>query len=202
MDSGREHLFNSKFACPVCSYSIERAGAAPVLVQLAQGACPACDGLGQQECSTRRAWWPFPSLSLASGAIKGWDRRNGYYFAMLESLAAHYGFDVDTPFEQLPEQVRHVVLHGSGDEDIASSATPGQRRKEGQGPSSRSTPSRASCPTWRGATARPIPAVVREDLARYRSTQPCPDCGGTRLRREARHVLRGRGEAARAPSTR
>jgi excinuclease ABC subunit A len=86
----KEHLFNAKFACPVCSHSIHRAGTAPVLVQLAGGRLPGCDGLGQQDFFDPTRVVAFPSLSLASGAIKGWDRRNGYYFSMLESLAKHY----------------------------------------------------------------------------------------------------------------
>ncbi len=134
------------------------------------GACPACDGLGQSEVFDPARVVAFPSLSLASGAIKGWDRRNGYYFAMLESLAAHYEFDIEAPFESLPEQVRQrwcCTARATKPSLSATSWTAGATRAS---PSSSSTRSRASCPTWRGATARPTPAVVREDLARLRST--------------------------------
>src|SRR3990167_11209607 len=85
------------------------------------GACPACDGIGQREGFDPARVVAFPSLSLASGAIKGWDRRNGYYFAMLESLARHYAFDIEAPFESLPAPVQHAILHGSGEEEIAFS---------------------------------------------------------------------------------
>ena len=115
MDSGQEHLFNSKFACPVCGYSIAELEPRLFSFNAPAGACPSCDGLGTTEVFDAERVVAFPSLSLASGAIKGWDRRNGYYFALIESLAKHYKFSVDTPFEQLPEAVRHAILHGSGD---------------------------------------------------------------------------------------
>jgi excinuclease ABC subunit A len=193
MDTGRAPV-QQQVRLPGVQLLAGRAGAAPVLLQLAHGRLPACDGLGQQEVFDPERVVAFPSLSLASGAIKGWDRRNGYYFAMLESLAAHYGFDVETPFEELPA-VQHVVLHGSGDEEIAS-ATSSTAAPEGQG-HRQAAPFEGIMPNMARATARPIP-VVREDLARYRSTQPCPDCHGTRLRREARHVRVGEGAQARA----
>ena len=119
MDSGQEHLFNSKFACPVCGYSIAELEPRLFSFNAPAGACPSCDGLGTTEVFDAERVVAFPSLSLASGAIKGWDRRNGYYFAMLESLARHYDFDVEAPFESLPAPVQHAVLHGSGEEDIA-----------------------------------------------------------------------------------
>lgn len=97
-----------------------------------QGACPSCDGLGLHEVFDVERVVAFPTLSLASGAIKGWDRRNGYYFAMLESLGRHYKFDIEQPYESLPEAVRQVVLYGSGDEEIAFKYEPGQRRERRQ----------------------------------------------------------------------
>ncbi|MBP7325891.1 MAG: excinuclease ABC subunit UvrA [Alicycliphilus sp.] len=197
MDSGREHLFSAKFACPVCSYSLSELEPRLFSFNSPSGACPACDGLGQQELFDPARVVAFPSLSLASGAIKGWDRRNGYYFAMLESLAAHYGFDVDTPFEQLPEQVRQVVLHGSGEEDIAFSYLLDSGPKKGQ-PIVKKHPFEGILPNMARRWRETDSSVVREDLARYRQTQPCAECGGARLRREARHVLVGEAEAARA----
>ncbi|RYF05843.1 MAG: excinuclease ABC subunit UvrA, partial [Comamonadaceae bacterium] len=119
MDSGQEHLFSAKFACPVCSYSLPELEPRLFSFNAPMGACPTCDGLGQQEVFDPARVVAFPSLSLASGAIKGWDRRNGYYFAMLESLARHYRFDVEAPFESLPGSVQQAVLQGSGDEEIA-----------------------------------------------------------------------------------
>src|SRR5574343_135466 len=117
MDSGQEHLFSSRFACPVCSYALGELEPRLFSFNSPQGACPSCDGIGQQEVFDPARVVAFPSLSLASGAIKGWDRRNAYYFAMLESLGAHSGFDVEAPFEPLPARVQDVVLHGSGTED-------------------------------------------------------------------------------------
>jgi excinuclease ABC subunit A len=155
MDTGQEHLFSSKFACPVCSYSLAELEPRLFSFNSPMGACPACDGIGQREVFDPARVVAFPTLSLASGAIKGWDRRNGYYFAMLESLARHYVFDIDAPFESLPAPVQHAILHGSGEEEIAFSyiwtAAPPRAKR-----SSKSMCSRASCPTWRAATARPI----------------------------------------------
>ena len=118
MDSEQEHLFNAKFACPVCSYSLSELEPRLFSFNSPVGACPSCDGLGHQEFLDPARVVAFPSLSLASGAIKGWDRRNGYYFALLESLAKHYKFNLDVPFEELAEPVRQAVLHGSGEEEI------------------------------------------------------------------------------------
>ena len=131
----REHWFNAKFACPVCNYSISELEPRLFSFNSPVGACPSCDGLGHREFFDPARVVAFPTLSLASGAIKGWDRRNAYYFALIESLAKHYRFDVDAPFEELPEAVRDVVLHGSGEEDIRFSYTMesgNQRRPQGE----------------------------------------------------------------------
>jgi excinuclease ABC subunit A len=114
MDTGKEHMFNAKFACPVCHYSIAELEPRLFSFNSPMGACTTCDGLGTTEVFDIDRVVAFPSLSLASGAIKGWDRRNGFYFSMLESLAKHYAFDVEAPFESLPEAVRHSILWGSG----------------------------------------------------------------------------------------
>ena len=112
--SPKEHLFNAKFSCPVCSYSISELEPRLFSFNSPVGACPACDGLGMQEFFDPARVVAFPSLSLASGAIKGWDRRNGYYFALLESLAKHYKFDIDQAFESLPAEIQQAVLQGFG----------------------------------------------------------------------------------------
>ncbi|AVS72230.1 excinuclease ABC subunit A [Paracidovorax avenae] len=197
MDSEREHLFSSKFACPICGFSLPELEPRLFSFNSPIGACPTCDGLGQQEVFDPARVVAFPSLSLASGAIKGWDRRNGYYFAMLESLARHYGFDVEAPFESLPERVRHAVLHGSGEEEIAFSYILDSGANKGKAVV-RKHPFEGILPNMARRYRETDSTVVREDLARLRSTQPCPDCHGTRLRLEARHVRVGEGEQSRA----
>ena len=188
MDSGREHLFSSKFACPICSYSLAELEPRLFSFNSPVGACPHCDGLGLVTVFDPERVVGFPSLSLVSGAIKGWDRRNPYTFSLLESLARHYGFDLDTPFEELPERVRQVLLYGSGDEEIAFSY-------EAEGPKGKARsikrrhPFEGIIPNFARRLKETDSAAVREDLVRYQSAKPCPECEGTRLRREARHVF-------------
>ncbi|MEO7400346.1 MAG: excinuclease ABC subunit UvrA [Polaromonas sp.] len=190
MDTEKEHLFSAKFSCPVCSYSLSEMEPRLFSFNSPVGACPCCDGLGHREFFDPTRVVGFPSLSLASGAVKGWDRRNAYYFSMLESLASHYKFDIDTAFEELPENVRQVVLHGSGEEEIKfsyltdskdSGSTPG--KKVGK-----KHPFEGVITNFERRYRETDSTAVREELARYRSVQACPDCGGTRLRQEARHV--------------
>ena len=197
MDTGQEHLFSSKFACPVCSYSLAELEPRLFSFNSPMGACPACDGIGQREVFDPVRVVAFPSLSLASGAIKGWDRRNGYYFAMLESLAKHYAFDIEAPFESLPAPVQHAILHGSGEEEIAFSYILDSGAQKGK-TVTKKHPFEGIIPNMARRYRETDSAVVREDLARFRSTQPCPECHGVRLRREARHVKLGEGEQARA----
>ena len=155
MDSGREHLFNARFACPQCHWAIAELEPRLFSFNSPSGACPACDGLGSADVFDAARVAAFPSLSLAGGAIRGWDRRNGFYFAFIESLARHYGFSVDTPFEELPECVRQVVLYGSG-RSKSTSATPLKAVRQPGARSAKSIRSRASSPTWRGAGGKPI----------------------------------------------
>lgn len=197
MDTGQEHLFSSKFACPVCSYSLAELEPRLFSFNSPMGACPACDGIGQREVFDPVRVVAFPSLSLASGAIKGWDRRNGYYFAMLESLAKHYAFDIEAPFESLPAPVQHAILHGSGEEEIAFNYILDSGAQKGK-TVTKKHPFEGIIPNMARRYRETDSAVVREDLARFRSTQPCPECHGTRLRREARHVKVGEGTQARA----
>ena len=195
--SPKEHLFNAKFSCPTCSYSISELEPRLFSFNSPVGACPACDGLGMQEFFDPARVVAFPMLSLASGAIKGWDRRNGYYFALLESLAKHYKFDIDHAFESLPPEVQQAVLHGSGDEDIKFSYVMDSGVSTGK-KVSKKHPFEGIIPNMQRRYRETDSAMVREDLARYRSTQACTDCGGSRLRREARHVKIGEGTQARA----
>ncbi len=193
----KEYLFNAKFSCPTCSYSISELEPRLFSFNSPVGACPACDGLGMQEFFDPARVVAFPTLSLASGAIKGWDRRNGYYFALLESLAKHYKFDIDHAFESLPPEVQQAVLQGSGEEDIKFSYVMDSGASIGK-KVSKKHPFEGIIPNMQRRYRETDSALVREDLARYRSTQPCTDCGGSRLRREARHVKIGEGAQARA----
>jgi len=190
MDSGAEHLFSAKFACPICSYSLPELEPRLFSFNSPVGACPSCDGLGQVIAFDPERVVAFPTLSLAAGAVKGWDRRNGYTFSMLESVAAHYGFDVDEPFETLPERARDVLLNGSGEEAIEFTYT-----SEGTGKSKKQTvvkrahPFEGILPNFERRFRETDSAAVREDLARYQAARACPSCHGTRLRREARNVF-------------
>ncbi|MCJ7798524.1 MAG: excinuclease ABC subunit UvrA, partial [Polaromonas sp.] len=189
MDSGKEHLFSAKFSCPVCSYSLSEMEPRLFSFNSPVGACPGCDGLGHKEFFDPTRVVAFPSLSLASGAVKGWDRRNAYYFSMLESLASHYQFDIDQAFEDLPKAVQQVVLHGSGAEEIKFSYLTDAREGAETGKKvSKKHAFEGVITNFERRYRETDSTVVRDDLARYRSVQPCPDCGGTRLRQEARHV--------------
>ena len=183
MDSGQEHLFSAKFACPVCSYSLPELEPRLFSFNNPMGACPRCDGLGSITFFDPRRIAAFPDLSLASGAIKGWDRRNQFYFQMLQCLAGHYGFDLETPFGELPEKVRDVVLNGSGEEKIKFVYV-GERGKSHV----REHTFEGVIPNLERRYKETDSIVVREELAKYLNTRSCPACDGTRLRREARHV--------------
>jgi excinuclease ABC subunit A len=194
MDTGREHLFSSKFACPICSYSLSELEPRLFSFNSPVGACPTCDGLGQVTAFDPERVVAFPSLSLASGAVKGWDRRNGYTFSLLESVAKHYKFDIDTPFEDLSKKAREVLLFGSGDEEVSftyeADGAKGKTRSV-----KRKHPFEGILPTLERRYKETDSAAVREDLARYQAAKPCPDCQGARLRTEARHVfLQGEGD--------
>ena len=187
MDSGKEYLFSAKFSCPVCSYSLSEMEPRLFSFNSPVGACPGCDGLGHKEFFDPARVVAFPTLSLASGAVKGWDRRNAYYFSLLESLASHYKFDIDTAFEELPALVQQVALHGSGDEEIKFSYIMDSGNSAGK-KINKKHPFEGVITNFERRYRETDSATVREELARYRSVQPCPDCAGTRLRREARHV--------------
>jgi excinuclease ABC subunit A len=188
LDTGVEHLFSSKFACPVCSYSLSELEPRLFSFNSPVGACPSCDGLGQVTVFDPERVVAFPSLSLASGAVKGWDRRNAYTFSLLESVARHYGFDIEQPFEKLPKKAQQVLLHGSGGEDIEfiyeAEGARGKARVV-----KRWHPFEGILPNLQRRWRETDSATVREELSRYQAAKPCPDCEGTRLRREARHVF-------------
>ena len=183
MDSGKEHLFSARFACPVCSYSLPELEPRLFSFNNPMGACPRCDGLGTVTFFDPKRIAAFPDLSLAAGAIKGWDRRNQFYFQMLQCLAQHYAFDIETPFGELPEKVREEVLNGSGDERIKFTYV-GERGNKYV----REHAFEGVIPNLERRYRETDSIVVREELAKYLNTRACPECNGTRLRREARHV--------------
>ncbi len=184
MDSGQEHAFSARLSCPQCSYAAPELEPRLFSFNNPAGACQRCDGLGTIDFFDPRRIAAFPDMSLASGAIKGWDRRNQFYFQMLQSLAAHYGFDIETPFNELPDTAREVVLYGSGKTLIQFNYT-GERGKTYV----REHAFEGVIPNLERRHRETDSQVVREELAKYLNTQQCPECQGTRLRREARHVM-------------
>jgi excinuclease ABC subunit A len=186
MDTDKEHLFSAKFSCPLCDYSLAELEPRLFSFNNPMGACPTCDGLGNINFFDPKRVVAFPHLSLAAGAIKGWDKRNQFYFQMLASLAAHYQFDLDTTFEKLPEPIQKILLNGSGKEEIAFKYL-NERGVFYQ-----------KIHTFEGILNNlqrryheTDSQTVREELAKYLNSQSCPDCAGTRLRKEARHVKVG-----------
>jgi excinuclease ABC subunit A len=186
--SDTEHLFNAKFSCPICHYSLSELEPRLFSFNSPVGACPSCDGLGHREVFDPARVVAFPSLSIASGAIKGWDRRNGYYFSMIESVAKHYKFDVDAPFESLPASVQQVLLNGSAAEEIKFNYVMESGNFAGK-KLTKKHPFEGIIPNMTRRYRETDSVLVREDLARFRNLQPCPECGGSRLRREARNVF-------------
>ena len=183
-DSGKEHLFSSKFACPTCGYALAELEPRLFSFNNPMGACPTCDGLGTVEFFDPKRLVAHPNLSLASGAIRGWDRRNHFYYSMLQSLAKHYAFDVEQPWEALDERVQNLILYGSGKEKIAFSYLSERGRS-----TVKEHPFEGIVHNLQRRYRETESVVVREELAKYLNHKACPDCGGARLRREARHVL-------------
>jgi excinuclease ABC subunit A len=186
MDTAKELVFSAKFSCPVCDYSLAELEPRLFSFNNPMGACPKCDGLGQISFFDPKRVVAFPHLSLAAGAIKGWDRRNQFYFQMLQSLATHYGFDLDTTFETLPQHIQNTLLNGSGKETIAfkylnERGTFFQKSHTFEG----------ILNNLQRRYRETDSITVREELAKYLNSQACPECSGTRLRREARHVKVG-----------
>ena len=189
MDSDTEHLFSAKFACPVCSYALQELEPRIFSFNNPMGACPKCDGLGVMQFFDPKRVVAHPELSLSAGAIRGWDRRNQFYFQMLLSLAQHYGFDVDTPWNELPETTREILLFGSGKEAIAF-----QYLNERGKYVLKEHAFEGIIPNLERRYKETDSLTVKEELAKYISTRPCPTCEGTRLRKEARHVRIGQGD--------
>ncbi len=193
MDSAVEHVYSNKFACPTCGYSLQELEPRLFSFNNPMGACPECDGLGHIEFFDPKRIVAFPNLSLASGAVKGWDRRNQFYFQMLSNLAAFYDFDVDVPFERLPLTAQDVVLYGSGKQTIPFTYVNERGR----------TVVREH--TFEGVVnnlqrryRETDSMAVKEELAKFINEKQCPSCAGARLRVEARFVKVGTGAQMRA----
>lgn len=183
MDSGREHLFSAKFSCPVCSYSLSELEPRLFSFNNPLGACHKCDGLGQITFFDPGRVVAFPHLSLAAGAVRNWDRRNQFYFQLLISLAEHYQFDLEAPFESLNESIRNIILFGSGKEKIPFCylTENGRKRLETHA-------FEGIIPNLTRRYKETESQTVREELAKYLNTKICPECQGTRLCQAARHV--------------
>ena len=177
-------LFSSKYSCPVCDYSLPELEPRLFSFNSPVGACPGCDGLGVAEFFDPDRVVVHPELSLSAGAVRGWDRRNAYYFQLIASLAKHYKFDVDAPWQSLPENVRQAVLYGSGNELITftyltDSGGRNQRKHKFEG----------IVPNLQRRYSETESAAVQEELSKYISERPCPECNGARLNKSARNVF-------------
>jgi excinuclease ABC subunit A len=193
VDNGTEAAFSNRHTCPICGYSLADLDPRLFSFNNPTGACPNCDGLGTVEFFDERRVVAHPELSLGSGAIRGWDARNQYYFQMLAALAKHAGVDIDAPWESLPADFREQVLRGSGGVEIAFSYTNDRGRRI-----VRRHPFEGVLPNMQRRWRETDSPAVREELAKYRAVRPCPACDGTRLRREARFVFVGDGDQRRA----
>ena len=176
-------LFSNRHACPECGYAVSVLEPKMFSFNSPSGACPTCDGLGEQEFFDPARIVAFPQLSLAGGAVRGWDRHNAHYLALIRSLARHYGFDIEEPWQELPEQVRTILLYGSGDETIdffypAAGGKVTQRKHVFEGMLNNIER------RYRESDS----VEVREELGKFLGMRPCPDCGGGRLNLTARHV--------------
>ncbi len=177
-------IFSARYACPICGYALRELEPRLFSFNNPAGACPTCDGLGVHQFFDPERVVSQPELSLGGGAVRGWDRRNAWYFSLLSSLARHYGFDVEAPWQELPAEVRAVVLHGSGTEKVKLStpAANGQLRTDER-------VFEGVIPNLERRYRETDSAAVREELGRYQAEQPCPDCHGTRLNSAARNVF-------------
>ncbi|EHJ94115.1 UvrABC system protein A [Vreelandella boliviensis LC1] len=184
MDGERDDIaFSSRFACPVCGYSLAELEPRMFSFNNPAGACPTCDGLGVQQYFDPDKLISHPELSLAEGVIKGWDRRNIYYFTQLQALAKYYGFELETPWQELAHRDREVILNGSGDEQIPFVYVGDRGRKV-----TREHAFEGVLPNMQRRYRETESNMVRDDLVKYIAVQPCATCSGSRLRKESRHV--------------
>ncbi|MCG8668437.1 MAG: excinuclease ABC subunit UvrA [Pseudomonadales bacterium] len=190
-------LFSSKFACPVCNYSLSELEPRLFSFNNPAGACPECDGLGITQFFDEEHIVSNPENSLSEGAIRGWDSRNVYYFQMLTSLADHYGFDIDKPFKKLTKKIKNIILHGSGDESV-----PFYYLNDRGDSVERNHPFEGIIPNMQRRYKDTESDAVREELSKYLTTAECQTCGGSRLNRSARHVFieeKGMADVVRLP---
>ncbi|MGE3318294.1 MAG: excinuclease ABC subunit UvrA [Candidatus Berkiella sp.] len=186
LDKEEEIIFSAKYACPICGYNLTELEPRIFSFNNPAGACTTCDGLGSKQFFDPKRVVHMPDVSLASGAVRGWDRRNQYYFSLLKSLAKHYDFDLDTPYKDLPKAIQQIILYGSGDEEISFTYT------NDRGESRRRRHAFEGVVTNLERRYHETDSeYIREELARYIAEQACPDCQGSRLRKEARHVFIG-----------
>ncbi len=183
-DDMEEMVFSARFACPTCGHSIQELEPRLFSFNNPHGACPSCDGLGVKQYFDTRKLIQDPSLTLAQGAIRGWDKRSLYYYQQLQAVSAHYGFDLDTPYEQLAPEHQQVVLHGSGTEDVAF-----YYRNDRGDKVKKEHPFEGIVNNLERRYRETESEAVRDDLAKYLNMHACPSCEGSRLRREARHVF-------------
>ncbi len=193
MDTNEEKLFSNKFACPICSFSLQELEPRLFSFNNPMGACPSCDGLGHKSFFDPKRIVAHPELSMASGAIKGWDRRNQFYFRMLQNLADYAKFDIEKPFEELPKKAQDLILQGSGTNNI-----PFEYLNEKGKVVVKPHPFEGIISNFERRYRETDSIAVREELARYQNNQVCPDCEGSRLRTEARHVKVGEGKSSKA----
>ncbi|HEY4732675.1 MAG TPA: excinuclease ABC subunit UvrA, partial [Gammaproteobacteria bacterium] len=179
-----ELVFSAKFACPHCGYSLTELEPRLFSFNNPAGACPTCDGLGTIQFFDEKRVVAHPELTLPGGAVRGWDSRNSYYSQLLNTLASHYRFDLDTPFQELPEAIRKTILYGSGEEKIKFTYL-----NERGGHMQRSHPFEGIVPNMQRRFLETSSNVVREEIGKYISHKPCTECEGTRLREEARFVF-------------
>ena len=177
-------LFSSKYSCPVCDYSLAELEPRLFSFNSPMGACATCDGLGVAQFFDPARVVVHPELSLSAGAVRGWDRRNAYYFQLIQSLAKHYGFDVETPWQALTDDVRNAVLFGSGSNLLTFTYV-----TEGGSRSQRKHRFEGIVPNLERRYRETESAAVREELAKYISERSCTECGGARLNRAARNVF-------------
>jgi len=181
---GDDIAFSARFACPECGHSIDELEPRLFSFNNPAGACSGCDGLGVKQYFDAERIVLHPEASLAEGAIRGWDRRNVYYFHMLNSLAEHFGFDIDSPFAKLSKKHQKVILHGSGEEEVAFAYV-----NDRGDVFKRTHPFEGIIPNMTRRYRDTDSQSVREELAKFLASQSCPDCDGTRLRKDARHVF-------------